>query len=117
MKDSKDDRKQEYTATDDQNDHSLGRRMYLKLAGTTLASVSAAVLQNDTVRAASNGYGSGGYGEGLHGGKNEPVVSTQTATDVGNTSATLNGSLDDLGGADSADCYFEWRQVDTIVGT
>jgi len=33
--------------------------------------------------------------------------------DVGSTSATLNGLLDDLGGADSADCYFEWRQVGT----
>ena len=38
------------------------------------------------------------------------VVTTGDATDVGTDSATLNGSLDDLGGASSADVYFEWRE-------
>jgi len=44
------------------------------------------------------------------GGGDDPVlaVSTGDATGVGETSATLNGSLDDLGGADSADVYVEW---------
>ncbi|MEF8784139.1 MAG: S8 family serine peptidase [Haloarculaceae archaeon] len=47
------------------------------------------------------------------------AVSTDSATSVGETSVTLNGSLDDLGGADSADCYFKWRQVgaDTWTAT
>jgi len=40
----------------------------------------------------------------------ELSVSTGDATNVGETSATLNGSLDGLGGADSADVYFEWGQ-------
>ncbi len=40
-----------------------------------------------------------------------PVVSTGSASDVTETSATLSGSLDDLGGASSADCSFEYRQV------
>lgn len=35
-------------------------------------------------------------------------VSTAEATNVGESSATLNGSLDDLGGAGDADVYFEW---------
>jgi subtilisin len=39
------------------------------------------------------------------------AVSTGDATDVGTDAATLNGSLDDLGGADSADCYFEYREA------
>jgi subtilisin family serine protease len=39
------------------------------------------------------------------------AVSTGSASSVGETSATLNGSLDDLGGASSADVYFEWRQT------
>ena len=36
------------------------------------------------------------------------VVSTGEATDVGETAATLTGSLDDLGGAAEADVAFEW---------
>lgn len=39
------------------------------------------------------------------------TVSTDGATSVGETSATLNGSLDELDGAASADVYFEWRQT------
>jgi len=113
MKDSKDGNKQEHAATEDQNNHRAGRRTYLKLAGTALASVSAAVVENDAVRAASDGYGSGGYGEGPYRGEDGPVVSTQTATNIGTVSAILNGSLDDLGSADSADRYFEWREEGT----
>lgn len=41
-----------------------------------------------------------------------PLVSTGEATEVGSTSATLWGSLDDLGEADSADVYFEYRRED-----
>lgn len=39
------------------------------------------------------------------------AVSTSGASNVGETSATLNGSLDDLGGASSADVYFRYRQA------
>ncbi len=39
------------------------------------------------------------------------AVATGAASDVTDSSATLSGSLDDLGGASSADCYFEYRQT------
>ena len=39
------------------------------------------------------------------------VVSTDPASSVGTTTATLNGTLDDLGGASSADVSFEYRQT------
>jgi|GEM_PF-330517 hypothetical protein len=42
------------------------------------------------------------------GGEGSLSVTTDGATDVAETSATLNGSLTDLGGADSADVSFEW---------
>ncbi|ESP90183.1 pectate lyase [Candidatus Halobonum tyrrellensis G22] len=42
-----------------------------------------------------------------------PLVSTNEVTDVGETSATLAGELTDLGGADAADCRFEYREVPT----
>jgi hypothetical protein len=41
-------------------------------------------------------------------GDSSVAVTTDPATSVDGSSATLNGSLDSLGGADSADCYFEW---------
>lgn len=41
------------------------------------------------------------------------AVSTDTATDVGATTATVNGTLDDLGGASSADVSFEYRERGT----
>ncbi|WP_255194048.1 S8 family serine peptidase [Natronobeatus ordinarius] len=41
----------------------------------------------------------------------ELSVSTNSATGVGETSATLNGSLDDLGDATSAEVSFEWGEV------
>nr|WP_274322959.1 hypothetical protein [Halosimplex aquaticum] len=44
------------------------------------------------------------------GGDTDPVVSTGSASSVGTSSATLSGALDDLGGASSADAYFEWRE-------
>jgi len=42
-----------------------------------------------------------------------PLVSTGGAADVGSSTATLTGELTDLGGADSAECYFEYREVPT----
>ncbi|WP_290809944.1 S8 family peptidase [Halovivax sp.] len=41
----------------------------------------------------------------------ELSVSTNSATGIGTSSATLNGSLDDLGDASSADVYFEWGEA------
>ncbi|MFB6309788.1 MAG: S8 family serine peptidase [Salinirussus sp.] len=41
------------------------------------------------------------------------AVSTGSATNIGENSATLSGSLDDLGGANSADVGFEYRQSGT----
>lgn len=48
---------------------------------------------------------------------NPPVITSESPTNVTASSATLNGSLDDLGSASSADCYFEWRQVGTSSWT
>lgn len=41
------------------------------------------------------------------------AVTTDDATDVGSTTATLNGTLDDLGAFDEADVSFEYREADT----
>ncbi|WP_415383215.1 hypothetical protein [Halosimplex sp. TS25] len=50
-------------------------------------------------------------GDGGDGGSDtDPVVSTGSASSVDESSATLSGALDDLGGASSADAYFEWRE-------
>ena len=40
-----------------------------------------------------------------------PLVSTATPTDAAPTSFRLAGELSDLGGAGSAECYFEYRRV------
>jgi hypothetical protein len=40
----------------------------------------------------------------------EPSVKTNAATDVGETTVTLNGELTDLGSANSVDVYFEYRE-------
>ncbi|WP_416841195.1 S8 family serine peptidase [Haloferax sp. DFSO52] len=45
------------------------------------------------------------------------VVSTGSATDVGETIVTLNGSLSDLGGAESATVSFDYRQGGTSSWT
>ncbi|QLG28824.1 pectate lyase [Halorarum halophilum] len=42
-----------------------------------------------------------------------PFVSTDSPSDVTASSATLSGELTDLGGAESAECYFEYREVPT----
>ncbi|MFB6207140.1 MAG: fibronectin type III domain-containing protein [Haloglomus sp.] len=101
----------EYDApTEPRERPSIGRRVYLKSLGVAIGSVTTAAAASDVTRAASSGYGEGGYGEGPYGGDTGLTVSTTDTTDVTSTSATLNGSLDDLDGASSADCYFEWRQ-------
>ncbi|WP_415382176.1 pectate lyase [Halosimplex sp. TS25] len=42
-----------------------------------------------------------------------PLVSTGEVTDDGSAAPTVTGELTDLGGADSAECYFEYREVPT----
>lgn len=44
-------------------------------------------------------------------------ISTSNATDVTSSSATLNGSLDDLGGESSVDVYFEWGETTSYGNT
>jgi hypothetical protein len=95
----------------------VDRRSYLKL---TSLSVGAAVtgLQSDVVSAATTveptGYGLGGYGLGAYGtpSVDGPVsVSTGSATDIGQTEATLTGTLSEIGGATTAEVAFEWGPV------
>jgi len=91
----------------------IGRRECLKLAGVVVASAAGMAAESDVVRAASNGYGEGGHGEGPYGGDGGFGVSTQAVTNVDTASATLGGDLFDLGETSSADCYFEWRRTGT----
>ncbi|MDT3435473.1 hypothetical protein [Haloarcula sp. 1CSR25-25] len=43
-------------------------------------------------------------------------VATTSPSNVAETSVTFNGDLTDLGGASSADVYFEWGESDTSLG-
>ncbi len=70
------------------------------------------------------GLGSNEQGAGLldveaalGGGGGDPAlaVSTGSASNVTETEATLGGSLDDLGGASSADVYFEYGESGTTL--
>jgi hypothetical protein len=42
-----------------------------------------------------------------------PLITTDSVLDVRATTASVTGELTDLGGAESADCYFEYREVPT----
>lgn len=99
--------------TDARNGSGIGRRACLKLLGAATVSAVGIAAGSDTVRAASDGYGSAGHGEGTYGGEDSSglVVSTLDPTSVTTTSARLTGELSDLGEAGSADCRFEWRAV------
>jgi len=98
---------------DSANGQSIQRREYLKLAATATGLTVTGATQSVNVRAASDGYGEGGYGEGPYGGSGSFSVTSMDATNIGETAATLNGSLEDLDGADSADCAFEYREAGT----
>lgn len=101
---------------------SLHRRSYLKLLG-----VSAVPLAAERAGAAETdyGYGYSGYGEGGYGGVEDetddtdkpaaPPVTTDPATDVTDSAATLHGTVTDLGDADAVDVYFEFRELDSDV--
>lgn len=93
------------------SDETLDRRSYLKLSAVAVG--GATTTMAGVASAESTGYGAGGYGEGSYGGTDSDtsvVVSTGSPATVGKQSATLTGSLDDLGGASSADCYFQVRE-------
>lgn len=89
----------------------LNRRSYLKITGAIAVSAATVSVGSNSARAESDGYGEAGFGEGPYGG-NGFSVTTENPTDVGATSATLNGELVDLNGSESGDCYFEWRKTD-----
>lgn len=90
----------------------VSRRTCLQLAGTLVGATTAIASVSNRVRGGTSGYGEGGYGEGGYGGSSDTAVavSTDGPTNLTSSSATLNGSLDSLGGATSADCYFEYRE-------
>lgn len=112
----------DYTArTEEDNDQTeddasidpVGRRTFTKVAGVAVASGLGLRTGSGAVQASSDGYGNGDYGDGPYGDPDGLGVGTDSATNVGTTSATVNGSLDDLGGAESVDCYVEWRPTGT----
>ncbi|MFC7021369.1 MULTISPECIES: hypothetical protein [Haloarcula] len=93
----------------------FSRRSVLKLTGA-LGTVAASSLGVGNVAAADStaGFGEGGYGADGYGTEETTsslAVTTDGATDVQTTSATLTGSVTDLGGADSVDAAFEYRPV------
>jgi hypothetical protein len=101
------------------DDGTLGRRSYLRATAAAAVPVAGVAGGSGVATAATTGYGADGYGAAGYGGAGGFTVTTDAPTDVGTTSATLNGTLDDLGGASSADCYFEWRETgaDTWTST
>lgn len=89
------------------------RRGVLKATGSVVA-VSAASQGATATTDSTSGYGAGGYGEGEYGGTDNEVsvsATTDQASDVQTTAATLVGELIDLGGASSADVGFEYRSA------
>lgn len=92
-------------------DSSISRRTCMKTigAGVSLLAVNSGTA---TATATSHGYGAGGYGDNEYGGPSTTLtVTTDEVSDVGETTATLSGSLTDLAGASSADVYFQYRKA------
>lgn len=91
----------------------VDRRAYMKLLGAASASVVGLQTVNSSRAATSDsGYGYGGYGEGGYGTSSTDStlsVRTDDATDVTESSATLTGTLTDLGSASSAEVSFDYR--------
>jgi len=99
--------------TDGQDGVNSSRREFLKLVGVTATAATASTAASRSAQASSDGYGAGAYGEGGFGEGTETTVDitvpTTGSSDVGVSSATLNGELMGLSGVDAVDCYFEWR--------
>jgi subtilisin len=95
----------------------FSRRSVLKATGALgVAAASSLGIGNAAAADSTAGFGEGDYGADQYGtGETTTTtsfgVSTVQATDVQTTSATLNGSVADLGGADTADIAFEYRPV------
>jgi len=87
---------------------SCSRRTCLKLAGTAVT--VSGIATGPAVAGPTDGYGVGGYGAGAYGSPGELLVSTDGAI-VGETTATLDGSLGALGDADSASVGVQYRRV------
>ncbi|MEZ3168906.1 fibronectin type III domain-containing protein [Halorubrum ejinorense] len=82
------------------------------------AGAAAVALGSGTATASSDGYGDGGYGTGVYGGPTGTLtVATDGARDVGETTATLDGSLTNLGTAASANVAFEYRNTGDATWT
>lgn len=89
----------------------INRRGWLTAMGVCVAGPA---LATRSARAADQGYGAGGYGEGPYGGYEQETeetalgVATGSAVEVNETSATLSGELTELVGHDSATAYIRW---------
>lgn len=96
---------------------SVDRRSYIKLLGATSASVvGIQTISSSQAETSDSGYGYGGYGAGGYGtsaADSTLSVRTDDATDVTGSSATLTGSLTDLGSASSAEVGFYYRPTGT----
>lgn len=75
------------------------RRTVLERSGTALAALTGGVLASNPAAGAEDV-------------PSEPPFSvvTDPASDVNTTYATLNGELESMGGADSAQVWFRWRR-------
>lgn len=97
----------------DRDESRWNRRSYLKLLGATAPPLVASSGATDVARAASgSGFGEGQFGAAGYGGASaEPAlaVATSSATDLTDSTATLNAEVTDLGGATSVDVSFEYR--------
>lgn len=108
-----DNAEDEYDApTGSDSEVSIGRRRFLQVAGAATAGIGAVASQAGSARAGSSGYGEGGYGKGVYGGQQAVVVETKYVGYATNTTATVCGATLDFGGAQFANCHFEWRPVD-----
>ena len=97
--------------------NSIDRRSYMKLVGV-ISAAGVGLQHAESVQAETieDGYGLGGYGAngyGITSPERVLAVSTDEATDVTDTTATLNGSLTELGSTDTVDVGFEYRHVDS----
>lgn len=78
------------------NDSSTSRRDVLRTTGTALAALGGTALATNAASAAP-----------------DFSVVTHPASDVNTTYATFNGELERLGGADYAEVWFRWGELDS----
>lgn len=66
---------------------------------------------------ASNDYNLSDTTSSAEGIRAGPIVETDSVSGIGEDEATLNGTLNSLGGAATADCYFEYRWIEATTWT